>query len=290
MKLTERYLQQRGNGPLIAYDYSPPRSADLSFVKSLEMVDAEFVCVAYAPGKSVRLGSMVAAATIKNHGRQDAIFNMSTRDMNKLAIQTHLLEAQALGLENVLVVRGDDFNEKELTRLKVVNDYRPTELMEAIGAMNAGIDFKGLKLRLPTDFCIGAIVDLSRDLSREVRLARRKIEAGARFFITQSVFSGTEVKAFLDRYAEEASRPLDIPVLYGISILVKQGVVFGPVPPRTVRELEQGRTGMDIALEVHESLAAVGCDAFYVIPPILKGGSRDDETGAAFITAIKRGG
>ena len=62
--------------------------------------------MAYNPGRSVRLGSMAAAAIIQRDTGRLAIFNLATRDMNKLALQTRLLEAQALGVDNVLILRG----------------------------------------------------------------------------------------------------------------------------------------------------------------------------------------
>ena len=139
MKVTERYAQ-KASGPLIACDFSPPRSGDQAFAQEVAALDADFICVAYSPGKSVRLDSMVAAAIIKSHGK-DAIFGLSTRDMNRLAIQMHLLGAQALNIENVLVIKGDDFNEKDLARLKEVGDYKPTELLQDIKVLNEGRDW-----------------------------------------------------------------------------------------------------------------------------------------------------
>ena len=287
MKVTERYAN--GNGtPLIAFDFSPPRSGDPAFSSELADLEADFICVAYSPGKSVRLDSMVAAAMIKWHAGKDVIFNLSTRDMNKLAIQTHLLGAQALNVENVLVVKGDDFGEKELGRLKSVNDFRPTELIEAIGAMNEGLDFKGLKLRAPTDFCVGAIADLGRGVQEEARLVRQKVQAGAEFLITQSVYGAEQPKEFLERYAEYAGEPLAIPVLYGVPVLTTDGIIFGEVPERVRHDLEKGRPGGEIALELILSLMDAGCDAFYVIPPILKGGARDYAAAQEVMAALKK--
>ena len=287
MKVTERYAKGDGR-PLIAFDFSPPRSGDPAFANEVAELEADFICVAYSPGKSVRLDSMVAAAMIKWHASKDVIFNLSTRDMNKLAIQTHLLGAQALNVENVLVVKGDDFSEKELGRLKGVNDFTPTELIQAIGAMNGGLDFKGLKLRSPTDLCVGAIADLGRGVQREARLVRRKVQAGAEFLITQSVYGADQPREFMERYADEAGEPLRTPVLYGVPVLAKDGIVFGELPDRVRHDLEKGRPGGEIALELIRSLMDAGCDAFYVIPPILKGGARDYAAAQEIMAALKK--
>ena len=51
----------------------------------------------------------VSAASLVKESGKDVIFNVSPRDMNRLAIQMYLLGAQARGLQNVLVLKGDDF-------------------------------------------------------------------------------------------------------------------------------------------------------------------------------------
>ena len=274
-KVTERYAN-RGSRPLIACDFSPPRSGAPEFVRQVEALDVDFICVAYSPGKSVRLDSAVAAANIRGQAHKDVIFNLATRDMNKLAIQMHLLGAQALELENVLVVKGDDFSERELARVKDVNDYKPTELIEAIRSMNDGVDFKGLKLRSPTAFCVGATVDLSRGLDREARLARQKLSAGAEFLVTQSVYDAAQAKEFRQRYEVIAGEGLTAPTFFGVPILEKDGLAFGEVPEGILRELHKGRPGVDIALElIHALMREAAADAFFLVPPILRGGARD---------------
>ena len=93
--------------PLFICDFSPPRGADISVFEQARNLSAEFICIAYNPGHSVRVDSTVMAYMIKKRTGKEVIFNLATRDMNKLALQTHLLGAQLLGLENVVILRGD---------------------------------------------------------------------------------------------------------------------------------------------------------------------------------------
>ena len=279
--------EQRGTAPLIACDFSPPRSGDPAFGEAAVALDADFICVAYSPGKTVRMDSVAAAATVKRDTGRDVIFNLSPRDMNRLAIQMHLLGAQALGLENVLVLQGDELSEKDLGRMKGVSDFRPTELVRSIREMNEGLDFKGLKLAAPTRFCAGATADLGRDLDREARLTHRKIEAGARYLVTQSVYTAIAIEEFRRSYAVVSGAGLDVPVLFGVQVLVQGGLVFGDVPESMKAALEAGRPGPEIALELARSLMAAGAEAFYVIPPILKGGARDYEAAGTVIRALR---
>lgn len=245
-KVTDVYRTARRR-PLIAVDFSPPRSGQPAFAADAAMLRADFICVAYSPGRSVRMESIAAGAVIKRTTHHNVIVNLSPRDMNKMALQMHLLGAQALGLENVLVLQGDAFSEKDLALMTAVNDYRPTELVQAIKQMNEGRDFKGLKLGMPTSFCVGATADLTKGIEREASLVHRKVEAGADFVVTQSVYHPADVEQFRQRYEAAAGRPLSTPVLYGVQVLVQGGLVFGSVPERVRNDVDRGRPGAEIA-------------------------------------------
>ena len=113
-------LKQSNGTPVFICDFSPPRGADVSVVEQVQSVGADFVAVAYSPGRSVRVDSTVMAHLIAQAGGQDVIFNLASRDMNKLALQNHLLGAQLLGLQNVIVLQGDGFTEKDREVVKAV--------------------------------------------------------------------------------------------------------------------------------------------------------------------------
>ena len=208
MKVTEKCAAQ-GDQILFVCDFSPLKSsAAAEHVQNASTLNADYICVAYNPGKAVRADSAMLAYTIKKQAKKDVIFNLATRDMNKLAMQSHLLGAEMLGLENVMIIGGDPFTERDLTRQRDVSDFRPTELIQAIGEMNQGLDFKGFKLKTPTDICIGASIDLGRGIDREARLTQQKVKAGAQFFLVQPVFDKTEIVSFLDAFESTAGSEL----------------------------------------------------------------------------------
>ena len=180
-KVTDTYASSSGK-LVVLCDCTPPRSGDPAALDRVGVVDADYICVAYNPGKLARADSVAAAHTIRDRTGKDVVFNMATRDMNKVAMQSRLLGAQMMGLENVVTLQGDSFTEAESELVKTVDDFTPTGLVEAIAAMNAGQDYRGTNLRGNTDFCIGATLDLARDLEREVWLTHRKVEAGAHYF------------------------------------------------------------------------------------------------------------
>ncbi len=222
------------------------------------------------------------------HAGKDVVFTLATRDMNKLAIQSLLLGAQLLGLENLIVLRGDEFQDKERALIKEVCDFRPSELVRSVAEMNRGTDFKGLRLQRPTDFCIGAAIDLGRDLVRETDLARRKVEAGASFFVTQPTFAAASAREFLARYADRHGEELLCPVFFGVQVMAPESPVFGSLPKWVTKDLQRGRPGSDIALQVLDDFAGAGFRAIYLVSPVLRGGRRDYDAARAVLEAFRR--
>ena len=285
-KVTTRYAEDRER-PIFLCDFSPPRGGDRDSLDQVKHLDGDFLCVAYNPGKSVRADSAITAYALQQYLGKEVIFNLACRDMNKLALQSHLLGALLLGLENVIIVQGDPFTGKELALVKEVGDFKPTELIASVQAMNQGLDYRGMKLRAATDFCIGAIIDPGREMEREVSLVRRKASAGVQFFITQAIYEAEQVPKFLGLYHSLYDHELTQPVFCGVQILAKEGVIFGDAPPEIQQDLDKGRPGIDIAVEMLHALMDQGIRTFYLIPPILKGGLRDYGAAQQVLSQVK---
>ena len=239
-KVVDRYAQNRGR-PTIICDFSPPRGGLPELLAPAGQLDVDFISVAYNPGRSVRVNSVVAAHWIRANAGRDVTFTLATRDMNKVAIQSLLLGAQLLGLENVAVVMGDSFTDRALSQVQDVSDYRPTELLRSINELNQGTDFRGRKLRAATDFCVGASIDLARGMDSEVRLTRRKVESGADFFISQPTFDPDLPTEFMARYADAYGEELSGPIFHGVQVMASESIVFGNVPEWVTDDLAKGR-------------------------------------------------
>jgi 5,10-methylenetetrahydrofolate reductase len=255
-------------------------------------LNADFISVAYNPGKSPRLNPIAAAQWIsQNSGRgvgQDVLFTVSTRDLNRMAMQGMLLGADLMGLENVVVVKGDPYRGRELEWAVPVDDFTPTELIASINGLNEGLDFKGLKLRSRSSFCVGATIDLGMPLDRQVRLTHRKVEAGARYFLMQALFGPGRLTAFTDAYAEAYGEALTQPIFCGVQVLVPDGITFGTPPSWVVDGLAKGRDGVDIAVDLIGQYADAGHKNVYLVPPIFKGGRRDYASAAQVLQAFGR--
>ena len=285
-KVVEKF-EENTSGPVFICDFSPPRGGDPELLEPARHLDVDFISLAYNPGKSTRVNSAFAAHWVKTATGKDATFTIATRDMNKLGLQSLLLGAQLLGLENVVIVKGDAFTAREQSLVRDVNDLRPTELIRSIKEMNEGTDFKGLKLRSPTDFCVGASVDLGRGIEQEVRLTRSKVEAGADYFVSQPTFRAEEPRQFLTRYAEQYGEELSQPVFHGVQVMTQNGIVLGDVPQWVTDDLASGRPGSDIALQILHSFVDAGLRSIYLVPPILRGGRRDYDAAAAVLEGFR---
>ena len=228
-------------------DFSPPRSGSIIEARRAD-IPADFISVAYNPGRAVRANSAMLAAAIRRETGKETIFTLATRDMNRLAIQSLLLGAQVLGLENVVVVQGDQFNDRDRALL-AVNGYRPTELIAGIRAMNEGTDFRGSNLREPTAFCIGATFDLSRGIEGEAELAVRKVEAGTDFLMSQPIFDPDGPRL------SKATRQQAVCRWFRSSTGCKswsRAACCSAAFPMACGRTEGGRSGVDIAVELHQ--------------------------------------
>lgn len=272
--------------PTFICDFSPPRSGNPEDISNC-IPDAAFLLVNRNPGRAVRADSAMLAAVLRQRTGRDVIFALLTRDMNRLALQTYLLGAQLLGLENVVVARGDPLAPSDTQRVSTVSDHRPTELMADIFQMNQGMDFRGRKLCAPTGFCTGGTVDIGQDPGRQAALASRKVASGANFLVTQPVYDPEHASRFLDAYAKHTGAPCEAPVYWGLQLLEEGSVAFGAVPPSLRSEVSKGRSGVDVALEIYSGFMASSMRNVYLLPSIRPGGERGYAAAQQFLAAAR---
>ena len=271
------------DGTVFICDFSPPRGPDPALLDGARLLDADFLSVAHSPGRSVRAGSAMTAHAIRQRYDRQVVFTIATRDMNRLAAQTQLLGAALLGLDNVIVLAGDGPQAAHDSDF-----FRPTELISSIKDMNRGVDYRGLRLRAPTAFCVGAVADPGRDVRKEASLAHAKVTAGADFLVTQPVFDLDRVADFLSCYREVAGEGLPCPLFAGLQVPTLGGLTFTEVPEDVRRQLDAGRPGEEIAVGLGRRLIAQGHNRIYLVPPILSGGRRDYAAAQRVIEACRR--
>jgi len=172
----------------------------------------------------MRLGALATCHLALDAGLE-TVFQIVTRDRNRIALQSDLLSAAALGLENVLAITGDLPSLGDHPHAKPVYDVDSVQLLEMIKALNGGHDMSGNELQGTPNLYAGAVVNPGADTeaSFELQIIKmaKKIEAGAKFFQTQAVFDAGLFEKFMKRVDKEGFK---VPVLVGLIPLKSAGM------------------------------------------------------------------
>lgn len=212
----------------------------------------------------MRLGSMATCHLLIDWGIEP-IFQMTCRDRNRIALQSDLLSAHVLGIENCLALTGDLPSLGDHRQAKPVYDLDSVQLLWAIKRLNEGYDIAGNELKGKTNFFSGAVVNPGADTEAAYELQiikmQKKIEAGAKFFQTQAVFDPVAFAKFMKRVEH-----FKVPVLAGVIPLKSAGMarfmnknvagVFVPEPFITkMAEAENKvKAGIEIAANLIKDL------------------------------------
>jgi 5,10-methylenetetrahydrofolate reductase len=162
----------------------------------------------------MRLGSLAASVRLKQKDIEP-IFQLTCRDRNRVALQSDLLSACSLGIDNVLCLTGDHIKLGDHQAAKSVFDIDSVQLLKIAKGLNEGRDMVGNDLTQATDLCLGAVVNPNfQPLDLQLLKMEKKIEAGAEFFQTQAVYDPKLFETFI-RKAES----FGVPIQYGIVVL-----------------------------------------------------------------------
>lgn len=273
--------------PVFICDFSPPRSGDVSKLEPAKDLIADVISIAYSPGRSPSPDTLASSIWITQNTKSQSLMNLTTRDMNKLAIQNKLLGAEILGLNNVLAIQGDRFSPIENSMVKTVNDYTPTSLLVDVNNLNRGLDFKGNKLHAPSNLCVGTSINLNKNPNTETDLTYKKVSSGSKFFITQPIFDIQKTLDFQKLFSEKFNSGQIPNVFWGIQILSHDNFSFSPIPENLTRDISKGRTGIDIAIEQIQILLLQKMKFIYLIPTIYPNGKRDYNSAKKVIEFFK---
>jgi 5,10-methylenetetrahydrofolate reductase len=185
-------------------EMEPPKGVDVTMMltnarKVKGKVDA-FLVPEMSSGV-MRISSLGGALILKGIGF-DTIFQVNCRDRNRLALQADLLAAGASGIEYVMTVNGEDPRFGDHHQAKPVNDIDLIELIKVISSLNKGKDMAGIELSGSPNFVTGSTVNSGargQALNLELEEMKKKIDAGAGFFITPPLFDPAGIQPFIER-------------------------------------------------------------------------------------------
>ena len=242
---------------------------------------ATAVNVTDGAGAKAHMATLVAAHFLNQAG-VEPIMQMACRDKNRIALESELLGAQAIGIRNFLVLTGDDPKAGDQPDAKPVFDFNSTNLLQMAQKMRAekklppGTDIKG-----EVSFAIGATdvpVDPPKDWNPKSLMA--KLDAGADFIQTQFCMDIEVVKRYGARLVELGIAP-KLGFLIGLcpipsaksAIWMKEKLFGTNIPDALVKRIEgatdQRVEGRKICIELMQQMVDVpGIAGVHIMAPV----------------------
>jgi len=261
---------------MVTSEIGPPKGIETArLLEDAELIRGRIDAINVTDLQSsvMRLGSLAVCSLLKQKGFEP-IFQVTCRDRNRLALQSDILSAAALGIENLLLLTGDHTTLGDHPEAKPVFDLDSVQLLQVVHKLQEGFDMKGNKLEgAAPKFCMGAVVNPGADpIEPQILKMEKKIEAGAEFFQTQATYDVKIFENFLSKI-----KHLKIPVLAGIVLLKSAGMakymnknvagVF--VPDNLIKEMEETKDkvvkSVEIASRLIRELKPL-CQGIHIMP------------------------
>ena len=261
MRITELF----DNGQfVVTAEVGPPKGIDISHVvEEAKTYLSGITAVNVTDNQSsvMRMGSLPTCVALKNAGLTP-ILQLTCRDRNRIALQSELLGAAMLGIENILCLTGDHTKMGDHPGAKPVFDLDSVSLLHTACQLEKGVDLGGQELvGEPPKFAKGAVVSPCSD-SVDAQLAKmeRKVMAGAEYFQTQAVFDSEKFISFMEQ-AKQFGKPVQLGVIIpksaGMAKFMNNNVAGVHVPQWMIDELaadkekaKAGITGVELAAKV----------------------------------------
>ena len=266
---------------VVTAEIAPPVSCDAAdlMAKAAPLKGlADAVNVTDGAGARAHMGSVAAASILLREGIEP-ILQLTCRDRNRIALQSELMGAAALGIRNLLLLKGDDPKQGDQPEAKPVFDYDTAALTAMAVAMREKGELPtGKKILGKADFFIAAAdVPVDPQPGWEPTSLKAKLAAGCEFVQTQFCMDAAVVRRYMARLAEHGVR---LPFLIGISPLrsaksarwMRQKLFGTIIPDATVERLEAASDpaaeGRRLCLDLMRELATIpGVAGVHIMAP-----------------------
>jgi homocysteine S-methyltransferase len=268
-------------------EMAPPRSFTaqkvIASAQMLQEAGADVVNISDSPMARMRMSPWAVCHLVQDRLHMETVLHFPTRGRNLLRVQGDLLAAHALNVRNLFVVMGDPTQIGDYPDAHDNYDVVPSGLIKLIKHnLNTGVDQAGNSIGQPTSFLVGCALNMgAQNLDQEIKTLRKKIEAGADFALTQTIFDPARVEKFLKRY-EQLYEPLKLPVLVGVlplygarhAAFLNNEVPGIDIPDSILARIDAAgetapKTGVAIAQELLRDMKGMVQGA-YLIPPFGK--------------------
>ncbi len=184
-----QFAQKLAQGKfVISIEMDPPRGLSthklIAGASLMTEAGADVINVADSPMARMRMSAWAVCDVVQRRVNVETTLHFPTRGRNLLRVQGDLLAAHALGIRNVFVIMGDPTAVGDYPEAMDNYDLVPSGLIKLIKqGFNEGVDHSGTSIGQPTNFFVGAALNLGApEPERETQNLRRKIRAGADFF------------------------------------------------------------------------------------------------------------
>jgi len=209
---------------VIIEEFEPPKGADFSsFRKNATLVKGRIdaFVVPEMANAVMKAGSLGGCAYLQREGLE-TVLQICSRDRNRLALQSDILTAGALGIPNIMVVQGEDIHFGDHPKARAVNDLDSLELIETVKTLQDGKDLAGIELTGSPSFFMGSNIDTNAPgglLELELENLKKKINSGIEFLITNPIFDIHNFKQFVKRIKD-----MDVAVIPTVLLLKSAGM------------------------------------------------------------------
>lgn len=183
----------------IVMEIKPPKGIDLEgMLAPVKALNGKVTAFGIPDNEHARmkLSALAAARLVKEAGGEPLLL-MTCRDRNRLALESDLLGAGALGLGNILAISGDFVSLGDHPDAKPVYDADSVQLLQIARGLMAGHDSADLPLDGNPQFYLGAVLIPEADPMNPQKLKfKKKLAAGAQFFITAPIFALEKLRQF----------------------------------------------------------------------------------------------
>ena len=236
---------------VVTAEIGPPKGTDITeTLENIDKIKDKVDAINSTDNQSsvMRIASLATCAIIKQKGGEP-ILQMTCRDRNRMQLESDLLGANILGIDNVLCLTGDYISVGDHLDAKPVFDLDSVQLVQMVRMLEQGVDIGGNELNAPAKFCCGAIVTPEANpIEPQLIKYEKKVKAGIEFVQTQAIYDIDNFKKFME-YARKVDS--NVKILAGIVLLTGAGMarymnanVPGiVVPEELIEELKTAEKG-----------------------------------------------
>lgn len=258
---------------LVTAEVAAPKGPDLSCIlESAEMLrGVDAINITDNPRAVMRMNPLAVSRALLEKGHE-VIMQMTCRDRNRLALQSDILAAYALGVRNICVMSGDHTSKGDHPQARPVFDIDSVQLLGAIRKMEEGLDMAGNPMdRLP-EMNVGVVSNTDPVKYMQMLKLKKKIMMGAAFVQTQAVYDTEMFRSFMEHIVD-----LNVPVIAGIIPLrsakmarfMNENIPGIKVPQNLIARMEDAKDpeseGLEICAQIIDELKEL-CRGVHIMP------------------------